>query len=35
VERPNQKLANFAFCKKGEASGLATERYRDILKNIE
>lgn len=35
VERPNQKLSGFAFCKKGEPSDLATERYREILKNLE
>lgn len=34
VERPNQKLAGFNFCKKGEASDLAMERYHEILKNI-
>jgi len=35
VERPNQKLAGFAFCKKGEPSDLGTERYHEILKNLE
>jgi hypothetical protein len=34
VERPNQKLAGLAFCKKGEPGDLATERYHEILKNI-
>ena len=34
VERPNQKLAGFAFCKKGEPSVLATERYHEILRNL-
>lgn len=34
VERVNPKLAKFAFCKKGEPSALATNRYRDILKNL-
>lgn len=34
VERPNQKLAGFNFCKKGEASDLAMERYHEILENI-
>lgn len=34
VERPNQKLARFAFCKKGEPSDLGTERYHEILKNL-
>ncbi len=35
VERPSQKLAGFAFCKKGEPSDLGTERYYEILKNLE
>jgi hypothetical protein len=35
VERPNQKLAGFALCKKGEPSALGTERYHEILKNLE
>lgn len=34
VERPNQKLAGFGFCKKGAPSELATERYHEILKNL-
>jgi hypothetical protein len=34
VERPNQKLAGFVFCKKGEPSDLATERYREIVRNL-
>lgn len=34
VERPNQKLAGFTFCKKGEPSELGTERYHEILKNL-
>ena len=34
VERPNQKLAGFAFCKKGAPSDLATERYHEIVKNL-
>jgi hypothetical protein len=34
VERPNQKLAGFAFCKKGEPSDLGTKRYHEILKNL-
>lgn len=34
VERPNQKLAGFVFCKKGEPSDLGTERYHEILKNL-
>lgn len=35
VERPNQKLAGFSFCKKGQPSDLGTERYREILRNLE
>jgi len=34
VERPNQKLAEFSFCKKGEPSDLGTECYHEILKNL-
>lgn len=34
VERPNRKLAGFAFCKKGEPSNLATVRYHEIIKNL-
>jgi hypothetical protein len=34
VENPNSKLANFSFCKKGEPSDLATERYHEILNNL-
>ena len=34
IERPNQKLAGFAFCKKGAPSSLAMERYHEILENI-
>jgi hypothetical protein len=34
VENPNMKLANFSFCKKGEQSELATERYNEILNNV-
>ncbi len=34
VENPNRKLASFSFCRKGEPSALATERYYEILKNI-
>jgi len=34
VENPNRKLANFSFCKKGEPSDLATERYHEILNNL-
>lgn len=35
VERPNQKLSGFAFCKKGEPSNLPTARYQEILMNLE
>lgn len=34
VENPNRKLAKFTFCKKGETSDIATERYLEILKNL-
>lgn len=34
VENPHRKLAGFSFCKKGEVSELATERYHEILKNL-
>jgi hypothetical protein len=34
IENPNRKLANFYFCKKGEPSDLATERYHEILNNL-
>ena len=34
VERVVPKLAGLSFCKKGEVSEMATERYREILKNI-
>lgn len=33
VENPNRKLSKFEFCKKGQPSRLATNRYREILKN--
>ncbi len=35
VERPNPKLAQFSFCKKGASSELGTLRYHEILKNLE
>lgn len=35
VENPNRRLAGFSFCKKGEPSALATERYHEILKNLD
>jgi hypothetical protein len=34
VENPHMKLANYSFCKKGEPSELATERYHEILDNL-
>ena len=34
VENPNAKLANFSFCRKGEPSDLATERYGEIIENL-
>lgn len=34
VERPNRKLARMAFCKKGEPSELATQRFEEIKNNI-
>ena len=34
VERPNAKLQNLSFCKKGQPSALATRFYREILHNI-
>lgn len=34
VQRPHHKLASFTFCKKGEPSELATERYREIRRNL-
>jgi hypothetical protein len=34
VERPNQKLAGFSFCRKGDQSDLANERYREIFINL-
>lgn len=35
VERIVPKLAGLSFCKKGEASALATIRYNEILKNLQ
>ena len=35
VENPNRKLAGLAFCRKGEPSRAATQRYHEILKNID
>ncbi|MGB4587767.1 MAG: prenyltransferase [Clostridiaceae bacterium] len=34
VEKPNRKLENFSFCRKGEPSVAATERYLEILQNL-
>jgi hypothetical protein len=34
VERPNRKLAALALCAAGQASDLATARYREIVKNL-
>ncbi|MDD2245326.1 MAG: hypothetical protein PHR13_12060 [Dysgonamonadaceae bacterium] len=34
IENPNAKLANFVFCRKGEPSDLATERYQELLNNL-
>lgn len=34
VERPHAKLAKLSFCRKGEPSELATERYHSILMNL-
>ena len=35
VERNSPKLAKLSFCKKGQPSELATQRYHEILANIE
>lgn len=35
VERPHAKLAQLTFCKKGEPSELATEKYKMLLNNLE
>ncbi len=35
VERPNRKLAQLSFCATGRPSGLATVRFREIVKNVE
>jgi hypothetical protein len=34
VENPNRKLAGLSFCKKGEPSDLATDRYLKIMNNL-
>jgi hypothetical protein len=35
VERPNRKLEKLDICRKGEPSEAATERYLEIVKNME
>ncbi|MFZ5940224.1 MAG: prenyltransferase [Bacteroidota bacterium] len=35
VENPNRQLEAFSFCRKMEASDLATARYAEIIKNLE
>ncbi len=35
VERPNRKLEKLDICRKGEPSEAATERYFEIVKNME
>ncbi len=35
VERPNRKLDKLDICRKGEPSEAATERYFEIVKNVE
>ena len=35
VERVVPKLAGLSFCKKGQASELATIRYHEILRNLD
>jgi hypothetical protein len=35
VENPSRNLAKFSFCEKGQPSQLATQRYREILRNVE
>lgn len=34
VERVNPRLAGLAFCRKGQPSQLATQRYQEILRNL-
>ena len=34
VERNSPKLAKLSFCKKGQPSELATERYQEIIANV-
>ncbi len=34
IENPNRRLENFSFCKKGEPSDLATNRYLEIVKHL-
>lgn len=35
VERPHRKLENLDICRKGKPSEAATERYREIVRNME
>jgi hypothetical protein len=35
VHRPHPKLTSLAFCRRGEPSELATERYREVQRNLE
>jgi len=35
VERVNRKLSELTFCRKGETSSLGTERYHEILRNLD
>lgn len=35
VERPNRKLADYDFCRKGNPSPKATKRFREIIRNME
>jgi hypothetical protein len=35
VERPHAKLAQLSFCKKGEPSELATNKYQEIIRNLD
>jgi hypothetical protein len=34
IERPNRKLEKLSICKKGQPSEAATERYLEILRNL-
>lgn len=35
VEHPHRKLADLHFCAKGRPSDLATNRYREIVNNLQ